>query len=74
MAERPRIAEVKCSGMEFRPGQRILVRTFCHLTSEEARRLRSTIEKWAGSGVEVLILDGNRFDLTVEDGRAVKLP
>jgi len=52
---RPRIADVNCSRLHFDPGDRVLVRTTHRLEKESERKLRRSIQKWAGCEVEVLI-------------------
>ena len=63
---KPRLADVQCSRLQFQPGDRILVRSYHKLDVSETRKLRKTIEKWAGVSVEVLIYDGTEMEITVE--------
>jgi len=55
MPKGPRIADVSCLRLRFEPGDRILVRTNHRLSNDEQKKLRKTIQKWAGCEVEVLI-------------------
>ena len=63
---RPRIAEVQCTRYQFRPGDRVLVRVFHRLSVEELKKLRKSVEKWAGDVVEVLIYNGTEMEIQVE--------
>lgn len=62
----PRLADVKCSKIQFQPGDRILVRVFEPLSKEEMIRLKKTVEKWAGGVVEVLVFNCTKVDVQVE--------
>ena len=53
----PRLADVQCSRMQFVPGDRILVKVKADLSAEQHRRLRKSVERWAGNCVEVLIVN-----------------
>ncbi len=66
MAVRPRIADVKCSRLQFEPGDRILVRVYHKLDWDQTSKLRKSITKWAGCEVEVLIYNATEFDIQVE--------
>ena len=66
MAVRPRIADVKCSRLQFEPGDRILVRTYYNLDRDQTSKLRKSITKWAGCEVEVLIYNATEMDIQVE--------
>ncbi len=62
----PRIADVQCSRLVFQPGDRILVRTTHQLNTEEKRKLRKSILKWAGVEVEILIYCLLNMDIKIE--------
>ena len=62
----PRIADVQCSRLVFEPGDRILVRSNHRLNTEEKRRVRKSILKWAGVEVEVLIICLLDMDIEIE--------
>ncbi len=62
----PRLAEVQCSRLQFQPGDRVIVRTMHRLTSEEQKKLRRTIVKFAGCEIEVLIYCMADMEITVE--------
>jgi hypothetical protein len=66
MGVAPRIADVQCSRLTFQPGDRILVRSHHRLDRDQERRLRSSIVKWAGCEVEVLIFCLLDMDIEVE--------
>ncbi len=55
MPLRPRIADVQCSRLQFQPGDRILVRSHHRLNADDERKLRRSIQKWAGEPVEIFI-------------------
>ena len=55
MGQQPRLADVRCTRIDPNPGDRILVRSRVRLDQEAKVRLRRTIERWAGVGVEVLV-------------------
>jgi len=71
MTVRPRLAEVQCSRLQFEAGDRIIVRSFHPLSSERRKKLRKTVERWAGVDVEVLIVDTSQFDVEVEKNRGI---
>lgn len=62
----PRIADVKCQRIVFRPGDRVLVRCLHRLEDEQVRRLKKSIQRWAGVDVEVLIYNPLDFNLEIE--------
>lgn len=65
---RPKIADVQCTRLKFEPGDRILVRTYVQLSREQIKKLRRSIEKWAGVAVEVLIINATEIDLEIIKG------
>jgi len=69
MAVRPRLADVRCTRLRFEPGDRGLVRVYRKLDGDARKRLRRTVQKWAGADVEVLIYDVTEMDITVEKGK-----
>ena len=62
----PRIADIQCSRIQFQPGDRVLVRSYHNLSKDQVRRLRKSIQKWAGCEVEVLIYNGMEMEIAVE--------
>lgn len=68
MPVKPRLADVQCSRLQFESGDRILVKSYYKLDHEAKKKLRKTIEKWAGVSVEVLIYDATQMEITVEKG------
>ena len=51
----PRLADVQCSRLQFKPGDQLLVRTTHRLELDAVRKLRRTVQKWAGCEVRILI-------------------
>lgn len=78
MSERPRLADVHCTPLRFQPGDRILVKVYHRLDPEQVKKLKHTVEKWAGVPVEILVYCGLDMEITVEkrtnEGPAIKLP
>lgn len=68
MAQQPRIADVQCSRLQFQPGDKILVKLRQRIDSEARKKLQKTVERWAGSGIEVLIIDLALMDIEIEHG------
>ena len=66
MALKPRLADVQCSRLVFQPGDRVFVKTTHRLNREEKRKLRRTVEKFAGVAIEVLIYCILDLEITVE--------
>lgn len=60
----PRLADVQCCRLQFQPGDRVVVRIYQKLDQSQQRRLKKSVEKWAGD-VEVLIVDCTVFDVKV---------
>lgn len=61
----PRLADVSCSKIHFDPGDRVLVKVHERLDRESKIRLRKTIERWAGTGIEVLIVELPVMDVEI---------
>ena len=53
MAVTPRLADVRCS--RINPGDRLLVQTTHRLDADAERKLRRTIQRWAGCEVSVYV-------------------
>lgn len=64
--KRPRIANVQCSPVRFRPGDRVIVRVFQRLDKDATKRIRQSVQRWAGGDVEVLIVDCTLMEVSVE--------
>lgn len=62
----PRIADVRCQHIRFQPGDRVLVRCVHRLEPEQVRRLKRSIQRWAGTDVEILIYSPLDFNLEIE--------
>ena len=67
----PRLADVQCSRLKFEPGDRLLVRVHVALSPDQKRKLKKSVEKWAGDCVEVLIY--NELEMSIDVERAVKI-
>ena len=63
MAKRPRLAEVNCTRLAFEPGDRVLVRTYHPLSDDERRKLQRAVQRWAGTDIEVLIIDAMQMEV-----------
>ena len=64
---RPKLSDVQCSRMQFQDGDKVLVRTYTNLSKEQEHKLRKTVEKWAGDGIPVLIINGTMVEVTKLD-------
>lgn len=62
----PRLAEVSCKKHRFLPGDRVIVNVFERLSTSDTKRLRRTVQKWAGQDVEILIVDNTVAEVFVE--------
>jgi len=62
----PKIANVQCSRLVFQPGDRIIVRVCTDLDRDQKRKLLQSVRKWAGTDVEVLLVDVRMFDIEIE--------
>lgn len=62
----PRIADIRCSKIQFQPGDRVLVRLYNKLDIEQIKKLRRSINKWAGCEVEVLFYNSLAMEIEVE--------
>jgi hypothetical protein len=71
MALLPRIADVSCSKLLFQPGDRILVKSFHRLDIDQKKKLISSIKKWAGCDVEVLVICTTDFDITIDQPQRI---
>ena len=69
MPLKPRLADVRCSRIVFQPGDRVLCRVYHNLDQDQKKKLRKTIQKWAGAEVEVLIYNATAMEITVEKAR-----
>ena len=68
---RARLADVQCSRFEFRPGDRIVVRTFRQMDPEQVKKLKKTVERWAGNQVEVLVINALEMAIHVEPAQII---
>ena len=66
--QRPRLMDVQVSPLRFQPGDRLLVKVFHAITKEERKRIQHVVEKWAGSHIEVLVIDSTRVEIKYERG------
>jgi len=74
MNNKPRLADVHCTKIQFQPGDRLLVRVRQPLDRETYKRLRKSIQRWAGDHVEVLIIDSTRVELEVDKSKRIIKP
>ncbi len=73
MPIKPRIAEVSCSKIRFEDGDRIIVKSFCHLEPEQKRKLTKSLRAWAGAEIEVFIYCALDFDIQIHSRNSPKL-
>jgi len=66
MEKHRRLAEVSCSKVQFSPGDKLLVNVFFSMTNEEKKKLRITINKWAGCELNILIVDNTKMEITID--------
>lgn len=66
----PKIANVQLTRLKFEPGDRVLVRVHQKLDKQQKRKLKRSVQKWAGD-VEVLIVDMRLFDVEIDNARRV---
>ncbi len=62
----PKLANIQCKRIQFRPGDRVLVECYHELDEFQRKKLRKAVQKWAGEDVEVLIYNSKRMNVTVE--------
>lgn len=67
----PRLADVQCSRLQFQPGDRILVRCYRRLSEEQEKKLKKSVERWAGNCVEVLVINALEVSVDVEHPQIV---
>ena len=67
----PKIANVQCSRLVFQPGDRLIVRVCSDLDRDQKRKLLQSVRKWAGTDVEVLLVDVRVFDIEIEKARGI---
>jgi hypothetical protein len=65
--QKPKIADVQCSRIQFQPGDRVLVRVYTKLDKDQEKKLKRTIQKWAGCEIEILVYNGLEMDISVEN-------
>ena len=63
---RAKIADVQCTRLDLRPGDRLLVKVYDKLDKDQAAKLRRGIQKWAGKDVEILIYNATALDIEVD--------
>lgn len=68
---RPKLADVQCSRLQFHPGDRVLVRVYQPLSVEQKKKLKRTVERWAGDQVEVLVINALEVGIHVEPAEIV---
>jgi hypothetical protein len=63
----PRIADVHCTPLRFSPGDRILVTVHHRLDDDAKKKLRSSIQRWAGVPVEILIACDLDMEIKIDE-------
>ena len=66
----PQIADIQCSRLVLQPGDRLIARVQVNLDNDQIKRLRKSIQKWAGCEVEVLFINVNTLNIEVQKGMA----
>jgi hypothetical protein len=61
-----RIADVDCSRIQFKPGDRVLVRVYQPIEYEARKKLQRAVEKWVGVDIEVLVYDATQMEINIE--------
>jgi hypothetical protein len=67
----PRLADVQCSRLKFEPGDRVIVRVYRPIDSVQEKRLKRTVERWAGDQVEVLVINALEMSVNVEPAKII---
>jgi len=52
----PRVENVVCSRVQFRPNDRIIVKVNGPLSREQANDIRKAFQKWSGMSADAIIL------------------
>ena len=76
MPQTPRLADVRCTKIKFDPGDKLIVRTnnIEPLDSQSIKKLKKTIEKWAGCDLDILIVQLRLMDIEiVKSNREIKI-
>lgn len=60
--------KVDCSAFRFTPGDKVLVKTKRTLLPEQQRKIKDMVKRWAGSDIDVLIINSEVMDLEVITG------
>lgn len=63
---KPRLADVQCSRLKFEPGDRVIVRVKQRLDRDSFKKLRKSVERWAGDHVEVILIDTTLMEIEVD--------
>ena len=63
---RATLADVQCTRLVFQPGDRILVKVYHHLDKDQEKKLRRTVQKWAGVDVRIHIVCALDMELIIE--------
>ena len=71
MTRLPKLADVQCQRLKFEPGDRVIVRVHAELDRDQKSKLRKTVQRWAGSDTEVLLVDMRMFDIEVDSARRI---
>ena len=67
-----KLSDLNCTMFRPEPGCKILVRYRIPLDAQQKKEIQKKVERWAGSGVDVLLLDENCFSLEILSGNQLQ--
>ena len=59
------VQSVSVTPVRLQPGDQVIVRVFQPVGEDELKRIRRTVQKWAGEGVRVLVVDCLKHDVSI---------
>lgn len=71
----PRVENVVCSRVQFKPNDRVIVKVNSPITPEQENRIRRTFQKWSGMSADAILVVST-FGVQVElerDGKTRQL-
>ena len=71
MPAKPKLADVKCSRVPFKPGDCVLVRTSGGYSHEQLAKFKRAVEAWAGEGVRAIIIDTTKVSVEVVENKGL---
>lgn len=75
MSDNIQTATVSCTKLQIASGDRILVKCYHDLNSDQIKRIERSIRNWAGVPIEVLVYDGRAMDVIHQSGnKEIVLP